>query len=426
YISLEQALRDSTFCLLESSWNFQYELLSSLRAGCIPVVRSLMQPLPFEDTLDWKRALFTFPKGRSVESLWEILGKMEKEEVLEMRRMGRIFANRLEHVNALADTLIAALAERLKLILPHFTMVSTRENNVYLSHFQDTFITTDIPANSSGATKRILSRTKTASALGMYSYSRWNSGRVLRNAPTVMFDTPMLPNGAHYFNGTKVLDFSLTSHIAIGLTRDAEQFTVVILTFNRDASLVTVLKLLNNCPYLNKVIIVWNNPDRKPGDAWPTLHVPIEFIFPEKNSLLNRFLPYDSIETEAIVSLDDDQNFSHSELVFAFRVWREHRDRLVGFPERYTYMKSGKGKYGLGSVCEYSLILTGFTFLHKDIAMNFLVAHLSRKPPVRMIKKTSSEQGKKMSGLSGKSTHYSVRSDCVQLFSEIYGYNPLL
>ncbi|GMT30916.1 hypothetical protein PFISCL1PPCAC_22213, partial [Pristionchus fissidentatus] len=97
----EQALRDSTFCLLESSWNFQYELLSSLRAGCIPVVRSLMQPLPFEDTLDWKRALFTFPKGRSVESLWEILGKMEKEEVLEMRRMGRIFANRLEHVNGL-------------------------------------------------------------------------------------------------------------------------------------------------------------------------------------------------------------------------------------------------------------------------------------------------------------------------------------
>ncbi|GMT30915.1 hypothetical protein PFISCL1PPCAC_22212 [Pristionchus fissidentatus] len=275
-----------------------------------------------------------------------------------------------------------------------------------------------------------------------------------------MFDTPMLPNGAHYFNGTKeTMESAIGTKAAssfskaIGLTRDAEQFTVVILTYNRDDSLVTILKLLNNCPYLNKVIIVWNNPDRKPEDAWPTLHVPIEFIFPEKNSLLNRFIPYDEIETEAIVSLDDDQNFSHSELVFAFRVWREHRDRLVGFPERYTHMQYGKGKYGLSAVCEYSLILTGFAFMHKeflyeftynqhpsilehieknrnceDIAMNFLVAHLSRKPPVRMIKKTSSEnpQGKQTSGLSGNSTHYSVRSDCVQLFSEIYGYNPLL
>ncbi|GMT30145.1 hypothetical protein PFISCL1PPCAC_21442, partial [Pristionchus fissidentatus] len=444
---LEQELRDVTFCVLQSSWNFQYELLSSLRAGCIPVVRSLSQTLPFEDTLDWNRVAFTFSKGRSIESIVEMLETMEKEEILEMRRMGRIFANRLEHANALADTLIAGFARRLKLSLHHFTMVSIREKTtiLFFFHFKDTQ-TTDIPANTSVALKRIASRTKSTPALRM--------------VPTVVYDTPMLPNGAHYYNGTKeTMESAIGSKSAssfskaIGLARDVEQFTVVILTFNRDASLVTVLKLLNGCPYLNKVIIVWNNPDRKPEDIWPTIHVPIEFIFPKKNSLLNRFLPYDAIETEAIVSLDDDQNFSHSELVFAFRVWREHRDQLVGFPERYTYMKSGIGKYGLGSVCEYSLILTGFAFMHKeflyefthnqhpfilehieknrnceDIAMNFLVAHLSRKPPLRVIKKTATinRQGMRTGGLSAKPSHYSARSNCVQIFSEIYGYNPLL
>lgn len=53
------------------------------------------------------------------------------------------------------------------------------------------------------------------------------------------------------------------------------------------------------------------------------------------NSLNNRFVPWDAIETEAVLSLDDDARLRHDELGFAFRVWRENRDRIVGFPGRY-------------------------------------------------------------------------------------------
>ena len=38
-----------------------------------------------------------------------------------------------------------------------------------------------------------------------------------------------------------------------------------------------------------------------------------------RNSLNNRFLPYDSIETEAILSIDDDAHLRHDEIVFGFR-----------------------------------------------------------------------------------------------------------
>uniref|UniRef100_A0A183DYC9 Glyco_transf_64 domain-containing protein n=1 Tax=Gongylonema pulchrum TaxID=637853 RepID=A0A183DYC9_9BILA len=67
-----------------------------------------------------------------------------------------------------------------------------------------------------------------------------------------------------------------------------------------------------------------------------------------------------------------------------------------------------------------SMILTGAAFIHKkvdelinceDLAMNFLVAHITRQPPI----KTTS-----------KWTLRSQRHECIRFFTEVYGYNPLL
>ena len=38
-----------------------------------------------------------------------------------------------------------------------------------------------------------------------------------------------------------------------------------------------------------------------------------------KNSLNNRFLPFDTIKTEAVLSIDDDVHLRHDEIIFAFR-----------------------------------------------------------------------------------------------------------
>jgi hypothetical protein len=53
--------------------------------------------------------------------------------------------------------------------------------------------------------------------------------------------------------------------------------------------------------------------------AWPHLHVPILFVNGTRNSLNNRFIPYEEIETEAILSMDDDIDLKQYEIIFAFR-----------------------------------------------------------------------------------------------------------
>ena len=40
-----------------------------------------------------------------------------------------------------------------------------------------------------------------------------------------------------------------------------------------------------------------------------------------KNSLNNRFIPYDVIETEAVLSMDDDIYLRHDEIELAFRYY---------------------------------------------------------------------------------------------------------
>jgi hypothetical protein len=76
--------------------------------------------------------------------------------------------------------------------------------------------------------------------------------------------------------------------------------------------------------------VVWNSPDVLPSTdlEWPDIGVPIKVIKAEKNSLNNRFIPFDEIQTEAVLSVDDDAHLRHDEIIFGFRVWREHRDRL--------------------------------------------------------------------------------------------------
>lgn len=45
----------------------------------------------------------------------------------------------------------------------------------------------------------------------------------------------------------------------------------------------------------------------------------LQVVRTEKNSLNNRFLPWNEIETEAILSIDDDAHLRHDEIMFGFR-----------------------------------------------------------------------------------------------------------
>ncbi|XP_067014507.2 exostosin-3 isoform X4 [Anabrus simplex] len=172
-----------------------------------------------------------------------------------------------------------------------------------------------------------------------------------------------------------------------------------------------------------------------------------------RNSLNNRFLPYDAIETEAVLSVDDDAHLRHDEIMFGFRVWREQRDRVVGFPGRFHAwdLNHGGWLYNSNYSCELSMVLTGAAFFHKyytylysywlpqairdkvdeymnceDIAMNFLVSHITRKPPVKVTSRWTFRCPGCPVSLSEDDTHFQERHKCINFFTEVFGYMPLL
>ncbi|KAH7697028.1 RIB-2 protein, partial [Aphelenchoides avenae] len=95
-------------------------------------------------------------------------------------------------------------------------------------------------------------------------------------------------------------------------------------------------------------------------------------------------------------------------------VWRDNPDVLVGPFARLSYnLEDGRGVYETRSRCEYNTVLTGAAFVHRkylqaytydmagvirervdnltnceDLAMNFLVANMTGKPPILTAKIT--------------------------------------
>lgn len=62
----------------------------------------------------------------------------------------------------------------------------------------------------------------------------------------------------------------------------------------------------------------------------------------ERPSISQRFYPYDEIQTDAVLSLDEDAILNTDELDFAYTVWRDFPDRIVGYPARAHFWDDSK------------------------------------------------------------------------------------
>lgn len=152
-----------------------------------------------------------------------------------------------------------------------------------------------------------------------------------------------------------------------------EQYTIVILTYKRENLLADSLSKYLKFPYLHSIVVVWNDINQAPSKDFFRRFLPyidsnrLVVVKSDSNSLNNRFIPYDTIKTDAVLSIDDDTSLRADEVMFAFRVWRENRARLVGFPSRYhsLNMLSLDYEYQSKMSCEYSMVLTGASFYHR-------------------------------------------------------------
>ena len=91
-------LSDSTFTLLpsdlseKSSVSFQIRLAEALKYGSVPVVigNTPYPPLPYDEILDWRKALLFVPWHVSRANMIHILKNLNDSDIFEMRRYGRI------------------------------------------------------------------------------------------------------------------------------------------------------------------------------------------------------------------------------------------------------------------------------------------------------------------------------------------------
>lgn len=154
------------------------------------------------------------------------------------------------------------------------------------------------------------------------------------------------------------------------ITPKSHGFTAVILTYDRIESLLELVLKLSVVPSLQKILIIWNNQKKSPPNLgiFQKISKPLKIIQTKENKLSNRFYPYEEIETEAILTIDDDIiMLTADELDFGYEVWREFPDRIVGFPSRTHIFDntSQKWKYESEWTNQISMVLTGAAFHHK-------------------------------------------------------------
>ncbi|XP_076456777.1 exostosin-like 3 [Babylonia areolata] len=466
-------LMQSTFTLLIFPLNdsltstnvFQTRLYEALKYGAIPVILGLHRRLPFDEILDWDKAVLTLPLPRVTEIPF-FLRTFSDNDITQLRHHGRfLWESYFGSTQRILDTTLAVLRARLQIpALP-----SKEEPSV--SVFNATFVPLKIEGpgpepESDEVLGPIEPRFPSKKFQRNYTQSWVRQSFNVPGDPFSLYPftpfEPLLPSEAKFLGspygfrpvglgaGGAGKEFSE----ALGGNVPREQFTIVMLTYERETVLIQALQRLKGLPFLNKVLVVWNNPLPPSTDLrWPDIGVPLQVLRTKRNSLNNRFLPYESIETEAVLSIDDDAHLRHDEIVFGFRVWREERDRVVGFPGRFHAWdaKHHTWHYNSNYSCELSMVLTGAAFFHKyyaylysyvmpqairdmvdrftnceDIAMNFLVSHITRKPPIKVTSRWTFRCPGCPNTLSSNDTHFEERHSCMNFFVQVYGYMPLL
>ena len=297
---------------------------------------------PFDEVLDWRLATIRLPIARITE-LHYLLRSFSDSDLIDLRRNGQLFLRRhLFSIEAILSTILS-LVRQSRLQIPSLGArgeqsvslfnasnpikffdatsglvlidINGGENDEYLGPNEPPFPSPTYQRNYSLVTNN--------------GYRLWNDERFdpFTTYPSLPFD-PLLTSDAKFFGssygfrpigggaGGAGKEFSE----ALGGNVPKEQFTIVMLTYEREAVLIDSLQRLKGLPHLNKVLVIWNSVrPPSPDLRWPSLGAPLRVIQAQHNSLNNRFIPYNDIETDAILSMDDDAHLRHDEIVFGFR-----------------------------------------------------------------------------------------------------------
>lgn len=293
-----EVLKVSTFALviapgdgqLVASAGCGMRLFEAMEVGTIPVVLGDHVSLPYHQFIRWSEAAIIVPKPRVTE-LHFLLRSLSDNDMLAMRRQGRFlwetyFSTSEKVLNTLLASIrtsiqvpAAAIKEEPAHEIPHKAgkMAGTDANLADNGDLDLGPVETEPPY----ASPRFL-RNFTYTAAD--TYRAWNRAPgPFHLFPHTPLD-PVLPSEAKFLgSGTGFRPIGGGTggsgkefQAALGGNMPREQFTVVMLTYEREEVLMNSLERLNGLPYLNKVVVVWNSP-KPPSDdlLWPDIGLPI-------------------------------------------------------------------------------------------------------------------------------------------------------
>uniref|UniRef100_A0A8B9DHU9 N-acetylglucosaminyl-proteoglycan 4-beta-glucuronosyltransferase n=1 Tax=Anser cygnoides TaxID=8845 RepID=A0A8B9DHU9_ANSCY len=393
-----EMLHNATFCLVPRGRRLgSFRFLEALQAACVPVMLSNGWELPFSEVIDWKQAA-VIGDERLLLQIPSTIRSIHQDKILALRQQTQfLWEAYFSSVEKIVLTTLEIIQDR---IFKHIS----RNSLIWNKHPGGLFV---LPQYSS--------------YLGDFPYYYANLG--LKPLPT----------------------FTAVIHAVTPLVSQSQP----------------VLKLLvavAKSQYCAQIIVLWNCDKPLPAKhRWPATSVPVIVIEGESKVMSSRFLPYDNIVTDAVLSLDEDTVLSTTEVDFAFTVWQSFPERIVGYPARSHFWDNTKERWGYTSkwTNDYSMVLTGAAIYHKyyhylythylpaslknmvdqlanceDILMNFLVSAVTKLPPIKVTQKKQYKET--MMGQTSRASrwadpdHFAQRQSCMNTFASWFGYMPLI
>jgi len=290
----EQLLSNSTFCLVPRGRRLgSFRFLETLQAGCLPVILSNGWQLPLAEVVDWNQAAVIIDE-RQLMQVPEVLHGLSKPQIYAMRRQTQVLWERhLSSVQKIVDTTVEIVRGRVK---PELAQ----------------------PCH------------------------QWNShpGQMLAISPSL----PSSIVNTSAFSAPIQSNNSFSSFTAV-ITASAN------LTITSSSPIFRLIKAVAGSSKVEAILVLWGSKTLKPPPLkdWARLggfppSAPLKILSPTipVSNISKRFQAVSEAKTEAVLCLDDDAVLTTSEVDFAFEVWKEFTDRIVGFPARSHYWDDSK------------------------------------------------------------------------------------
>ncbi|XP_062962332.1 exostosin-like 1 [Cynocephalus volans] len=383
-----ETLPNATFCLIPGHLPDASRFLQALQAGCIPVLLSPRWELPFSEVIDWTKAAIVADERLRLQVL-AALQEMPPARVLALRQQTQF----------LWDAYFSSVEKVI-----HTT----------LEIIQD----------------RVFGASARPSLL-------WNS------PPGALLALPTFSRSLH--------DFPFY-HLQQGSCPEG-RFSALIWVGAPGQPPLKLIQAVAGSQHCAQILVLWSS-ERPLPSTWPETAVPLAVIEGHRK-VSDRFFPYSTISTDAVLSLDAQSSLSTSEVDFAFVVWQSFPERMVGFLTWSHFWDEAQGSWGYTAerANEFSMVLTTAAFYHRyyhtlfthalpkalrtladeaptcvDILMNFLVAAVTKLPPIKVpYGKRHQEAAPLPPEVPGRGPEpQPATQDCINQLAAGFGHMPLV